>query len=141
MKYPQFWSIVAIPLHIQVVDILAEFSKGRLKFVDFSSKSIFWSCPLFHGTPSISFKQLCLARTESIYPLGLKCIKDWISDGQCDDINNHNNNNCSYDGGDCCGSNAVNKYCFNCRCLSNIDEIVFTLLLAHFDTFSFSIFI
>ena len=50
------------------------------------------------------------------YLLGWSCVEDWISDGQCDDFNNKDN--CSYDGGDCCGSSAVNKYCFNCSCLS-----------------------
>ena len=29
------------------------------------------------------------------------CYKGWITDGYCDDINN--NQDCNYDGGDCCG--------------------------------------
>ena len=58
--------------------------------------------------------------------LDLHCVQNWISDGQCDDINNHNMDNCSYDGGDCCGSNVVNKYCFNCSCLSNTNKSLLT---------------
>ena len=54
----------------------------------------------------------------SIYPPGRNCIEDWINDGQCDDINN--SENCTYDGGDCCGNNAVNKYCSDCSCLGTV---------------------
>ena len=44
-------------------------------------------------------------------------FENWKSDGQCDDINNKEV--CGYDGGDCCGGDAVNQYCFDCNCLSN----------------------
>ena len=39
----------------------------------------------------------------------------WIGDGFCDDINN--NMECTYDGGDCCGSNVNTQYCTECSCL------------------------
>ena len=37
------------------------------------------------------------------------CHHWYIGDGYCDDVNN--NIGCTYDGGDCCGSN-VNKHCY-----------------------------
>ena len=40
------------------------------------------------------------------------CNQGWIGDGYCDDINN--NLDCTYDGGDCCGSNG--NYCQHCYC-------------------------
>ena len=43
------------------------------------------------------------------------CNQGWIADGFCDDINN--NLDCSYDGGDCCGSNVNTQYCNICQCL------------------------
>ena len=43
------------------------------------------------------------------------CNLKWIADGFCDDINNHMD--CSYDGGDCCGSNINTEYCTECQCL------------------------
>ena len=46
------------------------------------------------------------------------CNDGWITDGYCDDINN--NLDCSYDGGDCCGSNVNTQYCNYaplCQCL------------------------
>ena len=43
------------------------------------------------------------------------CNLDWITDGYCDDINNHLA--CNYDGGDCCGSNVNTQYCTECQCL------------------------
>ena len=50
--------------------------------------------------------------------IGDDCVEVWKKDDQCDDINN--NRNCGFDGGDCCGGNAVNQYCFNCTCLGNM---------------------
>jgi hypothetical protein len=32
--------------------------------------------------------------------LNTNCVEDWKSDGNCDSVNN--NENCEYDGGDCC---------------------------------------
>ena len=43
------------------------------------------------------------------------CNQGWIADGYCDDINN--NVDCTYDGGDCCGSNVNTAYCTDCQCL------------------------
>ena len=43
------------------------------------------------------------------------CNQGWIGDGLCDDINN--NLACTYDGGDCCGSNDNTDYCNECLCL------------------------
>ena len=45
------------------------------------------------------------------------CSQVWIGDGYCDDINN--NLDCTYDGGDCCGSNVNTQYCTECQCLEN----------------------
>ena len=42
-------------------------------------------------------------------------INQYIGDGYCDDINN--NLACTYDGGDCCGSNANTEYCTECQYL------------------------
>ena len=42
------------------------------------------------------------------------CNQGWIADGYCDDINN--NLDCTYDGGDCCGSNVITQYCTECMC-------------------------
>ena len=38
-----------------------------------------------------------------------------VSDNYCDDGNN--NQECNYDGGDCCGSNVNTEYCTVCQCL------------------------
>ena len=38
----------------------------------------------------------------------------WIGDGFCDDVNN--NAMCTWDGGDCCGSEANLNYCTSCTC-------------------------
>ena len=43
------------------------------------------------------------------------CNHGWIGDGYCDDINNKLD--CTYDGGDCCGSNVNTQYCTECLCL------------------------
>ena len=44
-----------------------------------------------------------------------KGMNQYIGDGYCDDINN--NLDCTYDGGDCCGSNVNTDYCNVCQCL------------------------
>ena len=43
------------------------------------------------------------------------CNPNIQSDGSCDDVNN--NDNCEYDGGDCCGENVVTVFCYLCQCL------------------------
>ena len=45
---------------------------------------------------------------------GCECL-EWVGDGYCDDGNN--NKECSYDGGDCCGSNINKRFCTACQCL------------------------
>ena len=40
----------------------------------------------------------------------------WIGDGFCDDINN--NEDCNYDGGDCCGKFVQKHFCLKCQCMS-----------------------
>ena len=40
----------------------------------------------------------------------------WIGDGYCDDTTNIME--CSFDGGDCCGSNVNTAYCNLCQCLT-----------------------
>ena len=46
---------------------------------------------------------------------GGACDQGWIADGYCDD--NNNNIDCTYDGGDCCGSDVNTDYCNICQCL------------------------
>ena len=48
------------------------------------------------------------------------CNQGWIADGYCDDINN--NLDCTYDGGDCCGSNVITFTCTQCLCLEGGGE-------------------
>ena len=43
----------------------------------------------------------------------------YIGDGNCDDETN--NEGCSYDGGDCCGSNVNTQDCTECICYADID--------------------
>ena len=43
------------------------------------------------------------------------CEKEWIGDGNCDDVNN--NEDCQWDGGDCCGNSVNTQYCQVCACL------------------------
>ena len=43
------------------------------------------------------------------------CMKPlWIGDGICDDQTN--NEDCNYDGGDCCIENPNVDYCNDCEC-------------------------
>merc|ERR1711962_1186808 len=42
------------------------------------------------------------------------CIDQWIEDNYCDDENN--NEECQFDGGDCCGDNVNTQYCSECAC-------------------------
>ena len=41
----------------------------------------------------------------------------WVGDGYCDDTANIPE--CNYDGGDCCGTNAITHYCSACECLTD----------------------
>ena len=41
-----------------------------------------------------------------------------IGDGDCNDESN--NEECNYDGGDCCGSCIVTNLCSECSCLGNV---------------------
>ena len=47
--------------------------------------------------------------------IGGGCLQSSIANGYCDDVNN--NLDCSYDGGDCCGSNVNTLFCSECQCL------------------------
>ena len=40
---------------------------------------------------------------------------NWIGDNYCDDATN--NEECEWDGGDCCGSNVNTNYCTICECI------------------------
>ena len=42
-----------------------------------------------------------------------------VGDGFCNDQTN--NENCNYDGGDCCGSCVVKNHCTQCACLGGPD--------------------
>ena len=47
-----------------------------------------------------------------------QCSKsDWIGDGYCDD--DTNNEECDYDGDDCCGESIFADYCSQCTCHRN----------------------
>ena len=58
--------------------------------------------------------QLCFKPTgcESVVP-------QYIGDGYCDDENN--NDDCNFDGGDCCKPNVNTQYCTECICYANIN--------------------
>ena len=60
----------------------------------------------------------CLEGGGTTTPSGITttgyCNPSWTADGRCDDMNNHLD--CSYDGGDCCGSNVNTQYCNICQC-------------------------
>ena len=58
-----------------------------------------------------------------LFPFAVCPFNHWKSDGLCDDINNRKD--CGYDGGDCCGGDVVNQYCFDCSCLGNTRNILF----------------
>ena len=57
--------------------------------------------------------------TTTISPNGCE-YPDWIDDDYCDDDNN--NEECEWDGGDCCGSNVNTDYCIDCECLDPDDD-------------------
>ena len=42
------------------------------------------------------------------------CVYKWISDGYCTDQNN--NEECDWDGGDCCGNYVNTQHCRKCEC-------------------------
>jgi hypothetical protein len=42
----------------------------------------------------------------------------WIGDGQCDDATN--NQECHFDGGDCCGYNVNTLHCMECICFEDL---------------------
>ena len=52
---------------------------------------------------------------------GIGTSSPTIGNGYCDDGNN--NVDCQYDGGDCCGSCVVRKYCSDCQCLGGVTGI------------------
>ena len=47
----------------------------------------------------------------------------WIGDGFCDDMNN--NEDCDYDGGDCCGILTNKEFCLECLCKSKLSHTDF----------------
>ena len=52
--------------------------------------------------------------TTTIKPCNFHSLH-WIGDGYCDD--DANNLECNFDGGDCCGDDAITDYCLECQCL------------------------
>ena len=52
-------------------------------------------------------------------------LSEWIADGFCDDINNIKN--CSYDGGDCCGSTIQRHFCIKCECIGKLKILLILL--------------
>ena len=54
-------------------------------------------------------------------------LSEWIADGFCDDINNIKN--CSYDGGDCCGSTIQRHFCIKCECIGKLKILLILLKL------------
>ena len=56
------------------------------------------------------------ATTAAPSPPGDACgSPQWFGDNYCDDDNN--NEECGWDGGDCCGDNVNTQYCSACECL------------------------
>ena len=53
--------------------------------------------------------------TTTIKPTGCSNYYYWAGDGYCDDITN--DEECEWDGGDCCGENVNTDYCIECECL------------------------
>merc|ERR550539_1564456 len=52
-----------------------------------------------------------------------ECVDSWIGDNYCDDQNN--NEECQFDGGDCCQEEPAegwNQYCEACECLETTEE-------------------
>ena len=52
---------------------------------------------------------------------------NYVGDGYCDD--DFNNEECNWDGGDCCGDNVNTQWCSNCKC--NFDYLDFRLIHFH----------
>ena len=48
----------------------------------------------------------------------------------------NNNEACNYDGGDCCGTRAIKKFCLDCKCICKNSVLQF-IYLVHSDTFYF----
>ena len=78
-------------------------------FRSYSMSNWHWHCQCLEGGGGSSGTTTPSGTT----PSGV--CNPWIGDGYCDDINN--NLDCTYDGGDCCGSNVNTQYCTDCQCL------------------------
>ena len=53
-----------------------------------------------------------------LYSTGCTSNPSWIEDGYCDD--GTNNQECHFDGGDCCGYNINIHYCTECICFEDV---------------------
>ena len=51
---------------------------------------------------------------------GDSCPSNWVGDGACDDECNTEDN--SWDGGDCCGPDVDDWWCWDCECLDPNSE-------------------
>ena len=60
----------------------------------------------------------CLSDGGSSGENGTCFNQNWVDDDYCDDGNN--NQECNYDGGDCCDMFAYDYYCYECLCLSDL---------------------
>ena len=70
------------------------------------------------GSQKLSKKQSVTMSTLAASTTTHQCTKsDWIGDGYCDD--DTNNEECDYDGDDCCGESIFADYCSQCTCHRN----------------------
>ena len=77
--------------------------------------------PVESTTTTMETTPLNLSVTSLETTTKVQCINVlWVGDGYCDDVNN--NNECEWDGGDCCGENIIDDYCYECDCLEIGDE-------------------
>ena len=76
------------------------------------SKITLVSCPKQH---------LCKYVQHSVHFLSTGCTNDpiLVGDGQCNDVTN--NQECHFDGGDCCGYNVTTQYCTECICFEDLE--------------------
>ena len=102
------------PANIVLVEIVnigvMEIANGILQFKNVLTKvsNIFVEFSKISGKTSITIKFFC--------HLG-ECLignPSYIGDNYCDDENN--NENCNFDGGDCCLENVNTQYCSECEC-------------------------
>ena len=61
-------------------------------------------CEQILNTKVCNYDKACNSQKEEGKDEEKECIDELKGDTLCHDINNHNDNNCNFDGGDCCGN-------------------------------------